>query len=310
MAGRIATSTYADRGQADGTVDGDLRRRCARLAPFVGTGNGSANALTGNAGNNTLNGGAGADTMLAGAGNDTFFVDNTLDKVYETTTVGGAANAGGIDKVNSSINFNLDAYAGVRFVENLTLTGTSVVTGTGNALNNVLTGNGSANILSGGGGNDSLIGGAGSDRLTGGAGNDYFQFNSKIGSDTVTDFSSAADTFRFSQAGVRVGDGDAVVDGFALRNASGGFSSATEVVVFTPNAASLSTASAAAVIGSATSKFAAGATRLFVVDNGTDSGLFLFTSSALDKQVSASELTQVATFHGFTTVASDYVFVA
>jgi Ca2+-binding RTX toxin-like protein len=274
------------------------------------TGNSAINTLSGGAGNDTLNGLGGADQLLGGAGNDTYIVDNAGDKVYETTTTSSTVNASGADTVNSAVSFSLAAYAGVSFVENLTLTGASAINGTGNALNNVLTGNSAANTLSGGAGNDTLVGGAGSDRLTGGTGSDFFQFNSKVGSDTITDFNSAADTFRFSQAGIRVGDGDSAVDGFAVRTATGGFSSATEVVVFTPNAASLSTTAAAAVIGSASSNFAAGATRLFVVDNGTDSGIFLFTSSAANAQVSASELVQIATFNGTTTVAADYVFMA
>ena len=53
-------------------------------------------------------------------------------------------------------------------VENLILTGTSDINGTGNALNNYLTGNDSNNILDGGNGNDALNGGVGSDRLIGG----------------------------------------------------------------------------------------------------------------------------------------------
>jgi len=56
--------------------------------------------------------------------------------------------------------------------QNLTLTGTSAINGTGNALNNLLIGNSVANILSGAAGNDSLSGGLGNDSLNGGAGND------------------------------------------------------------------------------------------------------------------------------------------
>ena len=263
-----------------------------------GTGNSQNNTLTGNAGNNVLNGGAGADTMAGGLGNDTYVIDHTRDVVTESASAG-------TDTVQVNRSYQL-----LTHFENLKLTGTSAINGTGNASNNVLTGNSAANTLNGAAGNDTLIGGAGNDRLTGGAGNDFFQFNSKVGRDTITDFNSAADTFRFSQAGIRIGDGDTVVDGFAVRNVSGGFSSATEVVVFTPNAASLSTTAAAAVIGSASSNFAAGATRLFVVDNGTDSGIFLFTSSAANAQVSAAELVQIATFNGTATVAADYVFMA
>ncbi|MBL1211091.1 Calx-beta domain-containing protein, partial [Geminocystis sp. GBBB08] len=57
-------------------------------------------------------------------------------------------------------------------VENLILTGTTAINGTGNALNNLITGNTGNNNLSGGDGNDTLLGGDGNDTLTGGVGND------------------------------------------------------------------------------------------------------------------------------------------
>ena len=59
-------------------------------------------------------------------------------------------------------------------IENITLTGTSAIDATGNALANLLTGNSAANVLNGGDGNDTLIGGLGNDTLTGGAGADTF----------------------------------------------------------------------------------------------------------------------------------------
>ena len=62
-------------------------------------------------------------------------------------------------------------------VENLVLTGSAAIDGTGNALDNVLTGNAGANTLNGGAGNDRLTGGAGKDTLFGGAGEDVFDFD-------------------------------------------------------------------------------------------------------------------------------------
>ena len=60
-------------------------------------------------------------------------------------------------------------------VENLTLTGSANVNGTGNQKSNTLRGNAGNNILDGKEGNDLLIGDGGSDTLIGGAGNDTYQ---------------------------------------------------------------------------------------------------------------------------------------
>nr|WP_301102075.1 calcium-binding protein [Propionivibrio sp.] len=111
-------------------------------AAINGTGNALDNVLTGNSAVNTLRG---------GLGNDTYVVDNTGDIVVE-------ALGEGVDLVRASVSYTLAAN-----VENLTLTGTAAINGTGNALDNVLTGNSAANTLSGGAGADTLRGGLGND---------------------------------------------------------------------------------------------------------------------------------------------------
>ncbi|MHC0062630.1 beta strand repeat-containing protein [Nostoc sp. UIC 10890] len=116
--------------------------------------------LLGGAGNDTLDGGAGIDSLDGGAGNDIYTVDNLNDVIVE------GLNAG-TDLVKSSVSWVL-----VDNLENLTLTGSSAINGTGNILNNIIIGNTGANNLSGGDGNDSLIGGTGNDTLLGGSGND------------------------------------------------------------------------------------------------------------------------------------------
>ncbi len=108
-----------------------------------GTGNAADNVIRGNSGNNVLDGGVGNDTMSGGGGNDTFMVDSTLDRVSE--------NPGeGVDTVMSSVSYTI---VNVN-VENLTLTGSSPVVGTGNGGNNTLTGNSADNVLTGGAGDD------------------------------------------------------------------------------------------------------------------------------------------------------------
>ena len=93
------------------------------------TGNSGINSLTGGDGNDTLDGRAGADILTGGVGDDLYIVDNTADLVVEALTAG-------TDTVQSSVTLTLAAN-----VENLTLTGSGAINGTGNALANVLTGN-------------------------------------------------------------------------------------------------------------------------------------------------------------------------
>lgn len=121
------------------------------------TGNSGISVLRGLGGNDTLNGGSGADTMIGGTGDDTYVVDNGGDIVDET---GGD----GTDTVQSSVSFSLsDAVHAKGEIEKLTLTGSSAINGTGNALANVITGNSGKNILAGLGGADFLSGGTGTD---------------------------------------------------------------------------------------------------------------------------------------------------
>jgi Ca2+-binding RTX toxin-like protein len=153
-------------------------------------GNLAGNRLEGLAGNDRLDGKAGADTMVGGTGDDTYVVDNVGDQVIETS-------AQGADLVESSISFTLRAN-----VENLTLTGSAGISGTGNSLANTITGNSGANILTGGAGNDTLNGGAGNDRISGGGGNDTI--NGGLGADTLTG-GKGSDIFFFNSALSKLG---------------------------------------------------------------------------------------------------------
>lgn len=130
------------------------------------SGNAAANTLLGGDGNDIINGGAGVDIMIGGNGNDLYTVDNTGDLVIEQA-------GGGIDTVQTSLNHTLAAQ-----VENLVLTGAGNRSGTGNALDNILSGNRGANTLNGGAGNDTLAGGLG---------NDTYRFDPGFGRDVIAE---------------------------------------------------------------------------------------------------------------------------
>ncbi|MDO8706072.1 MAG: calcium-binding protein, partial [Sulfuricaulis sp.] len=166
---------------ADGTI-WDKAAIAARVSSNLPTA--GADLIIGtNGGNDTLDGGAGADSLVGEAGNDTYIVDNVGDAVFE------GEYSGGFDTVQSSVSFTLSPY-----VENLTLTGTTAINGTGNEAANTLTGNSANNVLTGfarndtltgGGGDDTLDGGLGADAMAGGIGNDVYMVDDSA--DTVVE---------------------------------------------------------------------------------------------------------------------------
>ncbi|MGI4718893.1 MAG: VCBS domain-containing protein [Janthinobacterium lividum] len=158
------------------------------------TGNAAANSLYGLAGNDTLDGGRGADRLYGGSGDDTYIVDNAGDQVIEL-------DGEGSDKVFASV-----AHALAASVENLTLTGSDDIAGSGNELDNTIVGNRGDNALSGGAGNDTLQddegndvldGGLGADTMAGGAGNDTYVVDD-AGDLVVETLNNGRDTTRAS----------------------------------------------------------------------------------------------------------------
>ena len=298
------------------------------------TGSNFNDTLTGNSGNNVLIGGGGNDTLNAGAGTDTASYSNATAGVTVSLSLTTAQNTvgAGIDTL-----LNLENLTGSNFNDILI----------GNAGNNVLNGGSgldtvsyanstlavSVNLglmaaqntvgagtdtllnfenLTGSNFNDTLTGNAATNILKGGAGADTFVLNTKATADTIADFASGADKFSVSQAGIKVGDGDLLVEGGTVVAGPGGFAKTAELVIVSGNiVGAITTSSAAAAIGSASSAYAVGATTLFAVDNGTQTGLFLFTSNGADALVSASELTLIGTASSTpATALADYLFVA
>ena len=119
--------------------------------------------LIGNAAANRLDGGGGADLMKGGAGDDTYVVGSAGDRLIEEP-------GGGTDLVLSSVGFALGAQ-----LENLTLTASAGIGGTGNGLANEIIGNSGENLLRGLAGDDVILGKGDADRLAGGSGADLMK---------------------------------------------------------------------------------------------------------------------------------------
>jgi Ca2+-binding RTX toxin-like protein len=151
--------------------------------------------------------------LAGGAGNDTYVVDDAGDIVVE-------AAGEGTDLVQSAVTAALAANA-----ENLTLTGSAAINGTGNDLANVVLGNAGANALDGGLGNDTLSGGNGDDIVLGGLGDDLIDATGGGGNDTITG-GAGADTISVGSGNDRLlylsaGDVLDTIIGFD-KNATGG----------------------------------------------------------------------------------------
>jgi hypothetical protein len=107
------------------------------------------------------------------------------------------ANAGN-DTIETPYTFALTT---VQNIENLTLTGTSAIDGTGtSATNNRIVGNSNTNILTGLSGDDMLIGGNGTDTLNGGSGTDTLDLTEATASKDVLIFKAGDSTATASEA--------------------------------------------------------------------------------------------------------------
>ncbi len=280
---------------ADNVENGVLRGTAAGTLTGNGgantlMGNGAANTLDGLAGDDSLEGGAGIDRLLGGDGDDTLaggagndsLEGGSGDDVYVTDTSGDktveAAGAG-----HDTVRTALAAWTLATDIEDLLYAGTGAFTGTGNALDNLLAGGKGADRLDGGAGNDTLAGGLGKDTLTGGQGEDSFVLRLGGGLDMVTDFVAGTDHL--------------LLDGFGP---------GTELVMVDTKATGLTTAKAALAIGSV-----AGASALFVVSDGTATGIYRFVAADDNATVVAAELTQLVQLTGVRSITiDDFAFTA
>lgn len=147
--------------KASYVLSGNVENLVLLILAVNGTGNNLANTITGNGAANVLDGKSGADVLIGGMGNDTYVVDQAGDRIVE------ADIRDEVDLVQAYASFTLSAN-----VENMQMMVAG--TGTGNAMDNVLTGSAGADVLNGMDGDDRLTGGAGLDRLIGGAGSDTY----------------------------------------------------------------------------------------------------------------------------------------
>ncbi|MBJ6126140.1 SdrD B-like domain-containing protein [Microvirga splendida] len=195
-------------------------------------GNEGVNGLNGKDGNDQLYGGNSRDVMIGGSGDDIGYGNGGDDLI-----VGGAGSdrlygTGGADYIfgdEMPAGFILPGqFAGdlvwlqdertlvtsssmtlAADVSNITATGKTSLSLTGNRLDNVMIGNPGKNFIAAAEGDDMVFGGYGNDTLSGGAGRDKFIFDQKLGSsttdrkvnfDTITDFKVNDDKFYLDDA--------------------------------------------------------------------------------------------------------------
>jgi Ca2+-binding RTX toxin-like protein len=195
----------------DGILMGDwLKDRLSNAVQVES--NGANQSLSGGAGNDTLTTSDAGVRLSGGKGNDTYVLGNASAMVAELA-------GEGTDTVQSTVGHTL-----AEDVENLTLTGTAAVNGTGNTSNNVITGNAADNVLTGGAGNDTLNGSdgddmlygeggddvlyasRGKDTLAGGAGLDTYVLNYSADRNTVVDDSAEGSIIKLGAAGMKFED--------------------------------------------------------------------------------------------------------
>lgn len=236
-----------------------------------GTGNTANNTITGNTADNILTGGDGIDTLIGGTGNDIYVVDTTTDGITESA-------AAGTDTVQSSVTFTI---ASLTNIENLSLTGSNAINGTGNTGSNTIIGNTADNILTGGGGSDTLTGGLGVDRFSYKTLGDSLLGTTNNSFDIITDFNANNDLFLVSTARA----GFTNVGAIATLDATG-IGAALTTAIFKANYAAQFT-------------FTSGSTtRAFMAINNSTAGF----SATADALVEITGLTGTFGLANFTTV--------
>jgi len=129
--------------------------------------------IMGEDGADLLDGGEGKDVLIGGAGDDTYIIDDRGDRVIEK-------EGAGFDCIESAFSMSLGTS-----LEELILTGTANIRGTGNSLDNRLVGNTGNNTLDGKRGADTMAGDQGDDLYVVDDAGDVVTEAASEGSDTV-----------------------------------------------------------------------------------------------------------------------------
>ena len=172
---------------ADGIFAGYLIFMFQAKDRIVIIGDESSETITGTDFHDIFISGGGTDVFNGRAGDDTYELGSNA-----SVTISDSA---GNDTVTSTITRSLASFA---TIENLTLTGTGKIDGTGNALANFITGNAKNNVLDGGKNADTLKGLAGNDTYVVDNAGDVVDETGGSGIDTVLSSVtfSLADTVR------------------------------------------------------------------------------------------------------------------
>lgn len=274
-------------------------------------GSDGSNTLYGRAGRDSLYGAGGTDLLYGGVGNDLLGGGGGADRLF---------GEDGADTLQGG-------------------TGDDQLWG-GNGNDQLVGGTGSDILYAGAAVASSSIHSISGDRLAGyngsypdrGSETDTFRFESTAAfgglasyadtifstGHTIEDFVQGSDKIEF--LGSFTGNGDTVLENVAVKSTAGGtFSASAEMVIVRADLASdfsdgpayynnwykgISGSEVTAALGSASTAFATGDKRLFVVDDGNCSALFQFVSSEADATVSASELRLIGVVVGQSALAA------